>query len=100
MDRLRVSRLLFEQRRRQCARAEQFIFYYACFQPLTDKAKYTLIANTVFNKPHHPTLIDVVKEPFDVGVQYPVHRLGFDPDRQGVQRIVLSPAGVPRQSRW
>ena len=38
-------------------------------------------------------MADVVEEPFDVGVQYPVHRLALDAHRERVQRIVLSPSG-------
>ena len=38
-------------------------------------------------------MADGIEESFDVGVQYPVHRLALDAHREGVQRIVLSPPG-------
>jgi hypothetical protein len=33
------------------------------------------------------------REPSDVSVQYPVHRLAPDADRERIQRVMLSPAG-------
>jgi hypothetical protein len=37
-------------------------------------------------------MADVVEEPFDVGVQYPVHRPVLDACRERVQRIMLPPS--------
>src|ERR1039458_4839317 len=39
------------------------------------------------------------REPFDVGVQYPVHRLALDARRERVQRVVLSPGACPCEGR-
>ena len=69
------------------------VFHHARRQPFTDEAQHAPVANPVFHKPHHPLVADAVEEPLDVGVQYPVHRLALDADRERVQRIMLSPSG-------
>ena len=68
------------------------ILHHAGFQPFTDQAQHAPVANPVLDEPHQPRVADVVEEPFDIGVQYPIHRPGLDARRERVQRIVLSPS--------
>ena len=44
----------------------------------------------VFQKLQHPVVVDFIKERLDVCIQYPVHVLALDSNRQSVQRIVLA----------
>jgi hypothetical protein len=41
-------------------------------------------------KAHQPLVTDYIEESRDVGVHYPVHLRAGNPDRQSVQRIVLT----------
>ena len=68
------------------------VLHHTRLQPLADQAQHAPVANTVFDEPHHPIVADVVEEASDVGVQYPVHRLALDANRERVQRVVLSPS--------
>ena len=63
------------------------------FSHLRISRSTALVADTVLDKPHHPLVADVVEEPFDVGVQYPVHRPMLNADHQRVQGVVLAPSG-------
>lgn len=69
------------------------VLHHANLQPFTDQAQHAPVADSVFQEPHHPLVVDGVEETPDVGVQYPVHRLVLDADCERVQRIVLSPSG-------
>ena len=60
------------------------------FQPFADQADDALVADTVFDESDQPLVAYRVEEPRNVGVQYPVHLSAADPDREGVQRIVLA----------
>jgi hypothetical protein len=44
----------------------------------------------VLDEADQPLVADGVEEAGDVGVQYPVHLVLADPDRQRIQRIVLA----------
>jgi len=47
----------------------------------------------VFDEPHQPVTVDVIKETFDVGVQYPVHSLFGDPDVERIKGLMLATMG-------
>jgi hypothetical protein len=49
-------------------------------QPFENQSNDPSVPDTVFDELDQPVTVDVVKEPFDVGVQYPVHSLFGDPD--------------------
>ena len=64
------------------------VFLDASCQPFTDQPDHPPVADTVFDEADQPLVADRVKEPRDIGVQYPVHLAAVDANRQGVQRIV------------
>ena len=45
-----------------------------------------------------PFLAERVEEPFDIGVQYPVHTLRLNPEREGIHCIML-PSARPESIR-
>ncbi len=49
-----------------------------------------LIHDPMFQKPHHPLVVDGVEERLYIGVQYPAYLLALDPDADRVQRIMLA----------
>ena len=49
------------------------VFDHARFQPEVNQTQYSLVGNPVFQKAHHPPLIDFIEERADVGIQNPVH---------------------------
>jgi hypothetical protein len=62
----------------------------ANFEPFADKAKQTLVSDTVLEKSHHPIVIHCIKESLDIRVQYPAYPLLVDACADSVQRIVLA----------
>src|ERR1700730_14214090 len=60
------------------------------FQPLADQSDPPPISDPMFHEPDEPVVAHRVEKPGDVGIQYPVHLAPVDPDRQRVQRIVLT----------
>ncbi len=44
----------------------------------------------MFDELEQPVVADRVEKPGNVGVQNPVHRVGLDSHREGIQRIVLA----------
>ena len=75
-----------------CRRLFHTVLHHTRPQPSANEAQHAPVANPVLDEPHHPVMADVVEEPLDVSVQYPVHRPVPNPDRKRVQCIVLSPS--------
>src|ERR1700736_5587884 len=74
---------------RACLRGHKFsLFHHACLQPLADKAVYTTITDAVFDKAHQPLVADCIEESRDIGVHYPVHLRGGNPETKRVQHIL------------
>jgi hypothetical protein len=51
---------------------------------------YSLVSDPVFQKSHHPFMIEFTEEREDIGIQNPVHLLARYSSSEGIQRIVLS----------
>jgi len=62
-------------------------------QPLLDEANHAPVSDPVLDELHQPAVVDGIEEPTDVGVEHPVHLLRPDPDRERVQRIMLTTPG-------
>jgi hypothetical protein len=60
--------------------------------------QHSPIRNAVFQKLQHPVMVDFIEERRYVCIQYPVHVLALDPDRQRIQRIVLRPCRNPYEN--
>src|SRR3984957_772714 len=73
-----------------CRRYSASVLDHARFEPFADQTENPLIGDPVFQKPKHPAVIDFIEKRPNVGVQYPVHLLALDSDRESIQRIVLS----------
>src|SRR5450830_1791336 len=66
------------------------VLHHPRFEPFTDQSQHSPIRNAVFQKLQHPVMIDFIKERRYVCIQYPVHVLALDSDRQRIQCIVLA----------
>jgi hypothetical protein len=66
------------------------VFRHPGLQPFADQAYYAPIADTVFDEFDQPVVADRIEKASDVGIQNPVHLAPVDPNRQRVQRIVLT----------
>jgi hypothetical protein len=64
------------------------ILRYPRLEPFLNQAQDPVIGYAVLNELHRPFVAHVVKEPSNVGVEYPVHPLPLDSHRQRVQRLV------------
>jgi hypothetical protein len=58
--------------------------------PDADQSDHPPVADTMLDEADQPVVADRVEKPRDVGVQYPVHLAPVDPDRQRIQRVVLT----------
>ena len=50
----------------------------------------TLVTESVLQESDQPLLVDPVEDAPDISVKYPVHPGDSDPDRQSIERIVLT----------
>ncbi|MCY1297061.1 hypothetical protein D9M70_464850 [compost metagenome] len=66
------------------------VLYHTRLKPFADKSEHAPVCNPVSQKHQHPLVIDLIKERRDVRIQYPVHLLALERDRQRIQRIVLA----------
>jgi hypothetical protein len=53
-------------------------------------ADHTPVPDSVLEEPDHPFVVDGVEKPTNVCIEHPAHLSPLDPDRQGVQRVVLA----------
>ena len=60
-------------------------------QPFHDQPQDPLVRDPVPEEPFQPSPVEMVEKAADIRVQHPVHPLP-EPDRQGVQRIMLAPS--------
>ena len=58
--------------------------------PALSHSEQAFVAYPVFQKSHHPLVVDGVEECADVRIQYPVCPAAFDPDVQRIECVVLA----------
>ena len=66
------------------------VLQHARPQPFLNQADDAWIADPMLDKAVQPTLADFIEKRPDIRVENEVHLLVGDPDRQGVQRVVLA----------
>ena len=64
------------------------VFQDARLEPFLDQADDAWVADPVFDEANQPISTDFIEERSDVGVQYEVHFLAGDSNRERVERIV------------
>ena len=64
------------------------VFEDARLEPLLDQADDAWVADPVLDEADQPISTDFIEERSDIGVQYEVHFLAGDPNRERVERIV------------
>jgi len=69
------------------------ILQHAGTQPFLDETHDAPVRHTMLDEFHQPSVIEGSKEISDVGVEYPVHVLRTNPDRQRIQRQVRAALG-------
>src|SRR6266508_1476013 len=57
-------------------------------EPFLDQPHDALVRNPMLDKLHHPSVVDGLEVPPDVGVEHPVHLLRQEPGVQRIQRVV------------
>ena len=69
------------------------VFQDARLEPLLDQADDARVADPVLDEANQPISTDLIEERSDVGVQYEVHFLAGDPNRERVERVMRAASG-------
>ena len=80
------------------------IFEHTCCQPLGDQTDDPSVANPMFDETDQPRLADLVEKGLDVAIEDPVDTPPADPERECIQRLVLTalrsePVAEPQELR-
>lgn len=70
------------------------VFQYPGVQPFLDVPEHTAVGDAVFNKAHHPVMVNRIEKPFDVRVEHPAYLALFYRNRHRVQRVMLTASGT------
>ena len=64
------------------------LLQHACLEPFVNQAHDAPVCYAMLDKLPHPSVIERVIKPPDVGIEHPVHSPRSDPNRQRIQRLV------------
>jgi site-specific DNA recombinase len=69
------------------------VLQHAGAQPFLDQSHDALVRNAVLEKPDHPSVVDGIEKPTDVGIEHPVHLLRQQARIERIQRAVRTATG-------
>src|ERR1700684_4706702 len=77
--------------RTTCLRVRPFAFlHHSRVEPFLDQTQDARVGNAMLHELDHPTFVEVVEKPSDVGIKNVVHLLLQERVRQRIQRLMLA----------